>query len=126
MKTSLFVAGLFCLALAGCGAPHPSSERVAAGTPPAVTDSLVKLMRKSLTDPDPHATAQAMMCEIDRLFLLLGEKEAVQRIEEAEEIAFTWRDRAAIARRDSLLHLHSFSTSECRNTPHPDTAVASP
>lgn len=115
---------LACLVLcvAGCDTTHQASDpsQSAAVERSSEIDSLVKLMRKSLTDPDPHDTGQAMMCEIDRLFNVLGEEEAIRRIEEARRVAYTPTDRRAIARRDSLLHAHTFGIEECQN----DTAVA--
>jgi hypothetical protein len=110
------------LCIAGCDVTYQASDlsKNAAVEGSSETDSLVKLMRRSLTDPDPHDTGQAMMCEIDRLFNVLGDEEAIQRIEEARKIAYTPKDRPAIARRDSLLHAHTFGLEECQK----DTAVA--
>jgi hypothetical protein len=110
------------LCVAGCNATYQASDLSESGVVErsSETDSLVKLMRRSLTDPDPHDTGQAMMCEIDRLFNELGEEEAIRRIEEARRVAYSPKDRRAIARRDSLLHAHTFGIEECQS----DTAVA--
>jgi hypothetical protein len=74
-------------------------------------------MRGSLGTPDPHATVQEMICEMGRLDAQFGEEKANRLIQEAESAAYTWKDREAIARRDSLLRGHSFGTSECSIRP---------
>jgi hypothetical protein len=110
------------LCVAGCDptdqASVPSQSATVERSPE--TDSLVKLMRRSLTDPDPHDTGQAMMCEIGRLFKVLGEEEAVRQIAEAERMIYTPQNLPAIVRRDSLLHGHTFGVEDCQS----DTAVA--
>jgi hypothetical protein len=104
------------LCVAGCNATYQASDLSESGVVErsSETDSLVKLMRRSLTDPDPHDTAQAMMCEIGRLFRVLGEKEAVRQIAEAESKIYTPRNLPAIVRRDSLLHGHTFGVEDCQ------------
>jgi hypothetical protein len=108
----------WCLLLLGCGEePHPRSSREVSVMAANPTDSLVRLMRRSLSTPDPHATVQEMICEMGRLYAQFGEEKANRLIQGAESTAYTWKDREAIARRDSLLHGHSFGTAECSVSP---------
>lgn len=110
------------LCVAGCDATYQASDLSKSATVERSpeTDSLVKLMRRSLSDPDPHDTGQAMMCEIGRLFKVLGEEEAVRQIAAAERTIYSPQNLPAIVRRDSLLHGHTFGVEDCQS----DTAVA--
>ncbi len=112
------VLGPVIIAAACTRTPERSDTRPAA---PAATDSLVKLMRKSLTESDPVPVALAMMCESYHLFKRYGEREAIRLSQQAEEIAYTWRDRAAVARRDQKLANHTFPAGERACTTDPDS-----
>lgn len=52
--------------------PQPDST---ATRPPQPNDSLVKLIRKQLTDPDPRRVELEILCEGHRLYAIYGDAE---------------------------------------------------
>lgn len=113
------VTRLVLLGLAACSGQPQRSDT----TPdvPAEIDSLVSLMRRELTEPDPVPVALATICEMHHLFKKYGERKAVQLIQQAEEVAFTWRERPALARLDAKLANHTFPAGERACTMDPDS-----
>jgi hypothetical protein len=118
IKVTAVARVVCCLLLLGCNEDlHPRSSREVSVVAANPTDSLVRLMRKSLSTPNPHVTVQEVICEMGRIYTQFGEEKADRLIQESASIAYTWKDHVAIARRDSLLHGHSFGTSECSVSP---------
>lgn len=75
-------------------------------------DSLAKLLRRQLTDPDPVRIQHAIQCEHERLGQLLGPEKSFLVSRRVADTVYTWRDRPAIRRVDSALGGHSF-TLDC-------------
>ena len=116
MKPHLLV--IVVLALTSCVREEP----VPRAAPPQ-TDSLVKLMRKSLHERDPVPTTVAIGCQIALILKRNGEREGVRLVEEAERIAYpTARDRRAAERRDDRIANHTFPVGERACTANPDHA----
>lgn len=79
-------------------------------------DSLEKLSRLLLTDPDPHTIGQAMVCENLRLMHLYGEVKAVHIAAEVRDRVYRSIDERALQRVDSMLANHTFDPS-CGSAP---------
>ncbi len=66
-------------------------------------DSLAKLNRRLLTDSNPRAIAQAIVCEHVRLGYQYGEPKAAAIAKQVSETVFKRNDEAALRRVDGIL-----------------------
>lgn len=105
----------FILFAAACGGPAQIEP-----APPAA-DSLVKLIRKNINEPDPVPTFLAIVCEMHHLTERYGDVEGSRLICEGIRVAHADADRGAMARRNSKLGGHNFPGGEAACTTHPDS-----
>lgn len=108
MTRQFSLCALFVLALAACrpGDQSPVTRRPG----PGPGDSLAKLKRRLLVDPDPVTIAQAITCEHGRLIRLYGPYKADSISRRVRDTIYTWRDQAARRRVDAKLANHVFYT----------------
>jgi hypothetical protein len=99
---------LLLAVLSACG-PKPPPPRTPQET--AAVDSLVHLLRKSLSEKDPAPTFQAVSCLVGAMYDRFGETRGDELIKIADSRAYTWRDYAAKRRRDDALAGHWFSAT---------------
>jgi len=92
--------------------PHGSGKR-------GPGDSLAKLSRRLLTDSNPRAIAQAMVCENVRLIRLYGGAKALEIAGEVKETTFRSNDEEALRRVDAKLGNSAFDL-ECGYPPGPN------
>ena len=74
-------------------------------------DSLAKLSRVILTDSNPRAIAQAMVCENVRLIRLYGGEKAAKITAEVRDTIYRSTDEAAFRRVDAILANNVFDLS---------------
>lgn len=89
----------------------PREPAASAATDPHATDRFARLVHRQLTDPDPVAIEQELLCESVRLEHTLGGREAELRIREVYDTAYrTAADSAALARVQAALAGHDLGT----------------
>jgi hypothetical protein len=93
-----------------CTAPPRADSTVTKGPQP--NDSLVKLIRKQLTDPDPRRVELEILCEGDRLYALYGDTAGTRRFRDAWARAYTDQDIAARRRAERALVGHDYRVSQ--------------
>jgi hypothetical protein len=105
---------LALVAVLAVNACEPERPRVAARTlesHPRVADRYVGLLRRGITDSNPAAVHQELVCEERRLYRALGPTESSTRMRAADDTAFaTAEERAAFDRVLRGLQLRSFET----------------
>jgi hypothetical protein len=100
-------AGMLLLVVSyACGGPKPPPPRNAHEA--AAVDTLVHLLRKSLSEKDPAPTFQAAGCEVGVIYDEFGETRGDELIAIAQGKVHTWRTRAAERRLDDALAGHVF------------------
>jgi hypothetical protein len=87
-------------------------DRSVAGRAPAPTDSLYRLYRQLLVDPNPHAVQQAILCEDARLLSAFGPKAGNDSLDVTEKRAYGWRDRRRVNEALDRLRGHVFTLDE--------------
>lgn len=107
MKVSTLLFLILCLVGWGCS-PADSGRPVARPAGPG--DSLAKLSRRLLDDPDPVTVYQGISCENARLIRLYGPHKADSIAQAVEDTIYTARDRPALRRVDAQLANHVFDT----------------
>jgi hypothetical protein len=105
------VMGLL-LCLAACGEPLPKGPARTLTTYPDAADRYARLKRRQLSDSNPVAIQEQVMCEIARMGRALGPDEVQLRIAGVEDSLYrTPADRAARARVDAIVSGRSYEVS---------------
>jgi hypothetical protein len=121
MKKPAGVLLVVLLVSLGCArTDSPRRDHAPAGPGPG--DSLAKLARRLLTDPDPAMVYQAITCEHIRLGKLYGPYKADSIGREVEDTTYSWRDQSALRQVDAKLANHVFR-SECAS-PGTDSSLS--